>query len=189
MSEPPSGVDEQAILDGLFTEPPRSGPEFRARLAPLDPGNARRRLFERLHELGAPPRVSVTLVGALGLLGLSEEDLPALCDLLLDERAALSGRAVALALLTALDPARAQELACRLSPDDLMALNDAQLTSVIASMPTTPARFAEITHKLAQKAPDARMLRLGQIERIRRRLGIPAALLYRDALGRAELGL
>jgi hypothetical protein len=189
MQEPTSDVNAQTILEGLFAAPPRSAAALRAQLAPLDPAEGRRRLLARLHEVGAPPRDSVTMLGALGVLGLGEADLPAIHELLVDPRAALTGRAVALALLSALAPSRAQEVARSLAPGDLMALNDAQLTTVLASMPTTPARVTEITQKLARQAPGARTIRLGQIERIRRRLGIPAALLYRDALEHAELGL
>lgn len=189
MAEVAEGADAQEILDGLFASPPRSLAELRARLVPVPPALGRQSLLARLTEVGAPPRDTATLVGALRALGLGEADVPALSALLLDTSAELSGRAVALALLSSLDSARAQELARRLSPDDLMTLNDAQLTTVIAALPTTPDRVNEIAQKLVRQPPEARPLRFAQIERIRRRLGIPAALLYRDALGHEALGL
>lgn len=129
------------------------------------------------------------MVGALQALGLGVADLPVLSDLLLDSGAAISGRAVALALVSALDPARARSIAQALPGGELMAMNDAQLTSVLATMPAAPARTAEITQKLRSQPQGARPLRFAQIERIRRRLGIPAALLYRDALAQEDLGL
>lgn len=189
MAEPETDTAQREIFEGLFASPPRSEAALRARLAPVEPARGRRILLERLAREGAPPRDSATLVSALGVLGLGEADVPALAALLLDTAAPVSGRAVALALLSALDPVRAQALARGLSPDDLMALNDAQLTAVIASMPTTPARVTEITQKIAHQPPGARGLRLAQLERIRRRLGIPAALLYHDVIGKEELGL
>jgi hypothetical protein len=189
MDEAVKGAEEQGILEGLFASPPRSLAELRARLAPVEPAVGRQRLLARLAEVGAPPRDTATLVGALRALGLGEADVPALGALLLDASAEVSGRAVALALLSSLDSGRAQELARRLSPDDLMTLNDAQLTTVIAAMPTTPDRVIEIAQKLARQPAESRPLRFAQIERIRRRLGIPAALLYRDALGHETVGL
>lgn len=129
------------------------------------------------------------MVGALQALGLGLGDLAGLADLLVDSGAALSGRAVALALVSGLDPARARSIAQTLPGGELMAMNDAQLTSVIATMPAAPARTAEITQKLRSQPQGARPLRFAQIERIRRRLGIPAALLYRDALAQEDLGL
>lgn len=129
------------------------------------------------------------MVGALQALGLGVADLPMLADLLLDSGAEISGRAVALALVSALDPARARSIAQALPGGELMAMNDAQLTSVIATMPAAPARTTEITQKLRSQPQGARPLRFAQIERIRRRLGIPAALLYRDALAQEDLGL
>ena len=129
------------------------------------------------------------MVGALQALGLGVADVPVLADLLLDSGAEISGRAVALALVSALDPARARSIAQTLPGGELMAMNDAQLTSVIATMPAAPARTTEITQKLRSQPQGARPLRFAQIERIRRRLGIPAALLYRDALAQEDLGL
>jgi hypothetical protein len=178
----------QGVID-LFEDRPRTELELRDRLASIEPDAGRRLLIERLRELGAPPRDSPTLVGALQVLGLGAGDLPALADLLLDSGAAISGRAVALALVSALDPARARAIVQSLPGGDLMAMNDAQLTSVLATMPAAPARAAEITQKLRSQPQGSRPLRFAQIERIRRRLGIPAALLYRDALARGDLGL
>lgn len=179
----------KAILDGIFAAPPRAVGELRSRLEAAEPAIGRELLLDRIGREGAPPRMTAVIVNALRALGLGEGDVPALAALLLDGGAAVSGRAVALALLSALDAARAQEIVRRLDGNDLMALNDAQLMSVIASIPTTPARVAEVTQKIAQQPKGSRRLRLAQLERIRQRLFIPAALLYHDALGNEELGL
>jgi hypothetical protein len=177
------------VVADLFERRPRTELELRARLAPVDPDAGRGLLIERLRTIGAPPRDSATLVGALQVLGLGAGDLPPLEALLVDPEAKVSGRAVALALVSALDPGRAQSIARALPADHLMAMNDAQLTSVIATMPAAPARTAEITHKLQSQPVGSRLLRFAQIERIRRRLGIPAALLYRDALAHDDPAL
>lgn len=188
MTDPTSGVDERAILE-CFTDPPRSEADLRARIAGIDPAAGRRIILDRLARSGAPPRESAMIVSLLSVFGVGEGDVAALGELCANDRAVCSGRAVGLAVLSAIDPGSAAQIARRLSPDELLAINDAQLTSVIASMPATPARVTEITQKLLRQPEGARTIRLGQIERIRRRLGIPAALLYRDAIGREDLGL
>ena len=56
-------------------------------------------------------------------------------------------------------------------------------------MPSTPGRLGEITEKIARQPSGSRLVRFEQIEKLRRRAGVPAALLYADTLARDDLGL
>src|SRR5262245_18574253 len=80
MAEPSLSADEQAALEELFASRPRSEEEIRARLASVDAAKARRWMLARLRRVGAPPRFSATMVGALRMLGLGDRELPALVD-------------------------------------------------------------------------------------------------------------
>jgi hypothetical protein len=182
-----AGADE--VVEKLFTHRPRTESDLRARLCETPPVDARRALVTRLGRAGAAPSEVATYVRALDILGLSAAELPSLTAILLDTEAPIAGRAVALALTSALDPNHAQAMARCVSAQDLLAMSNAQLTAVIAGMPSTPARAAEITDKLVRQPANTRARRLAQIDRMRTTLGVPAAFLYRDALGRDDLGL
>ncbi len=183
------GAGAEEVVEELFTHRPRTESDLRARLCETPAVDARRALVTRLGRAGAAPSEVATYVRALDILGLSAAELPSLTAILLDAEAPIAGRAVALALTSALDPAHAQAMARCVSAQDLLAMSDAQLTAVIAGMPGTPARAAEITDKLVRQPQATRARRLAQIDRMRTTLGVPAAFLYRDALGREDLGL
>jgi len=176
-------------FDRIFRERPRSDEELHERLAGLSGRQACESLVERLARRGALPCEVTLYVRAFAILGLSQADLPRLSELVRDVDAPVEGRAVALALVRSLDPSRAQDLARSVTRDELIAMNDAQLLVVIAAMPGTPGRLAEITEKIARQPSGSRLARFEQIDKLRRRLGVPAALLYADALGRDDLGL
>ncbi len=173
----------------LFQERPRTDEELQERLAEVPPADLRQGLVARLATRGALPREVPIYVRAFSRIGLSASDLPSLTGVLMDAQAPIEGRAVALALLRAIDPSRAQELARSVTPAELLAMNDAQLLVVIAGLSATPARLPEITDKIARQPRESRLARFEQIDRLRRRAGVPAALLYEDLVRRDDLGL
>ncbi|MDI1447749.1 hypothetical protein [Polyangium sp. 6x1] len=173
----------------LFRQRPRSDEELYERLAEITKDELRRDLVARLAAHGALPREVPIYVRAFAYLGLTASDLPSLTRVLLDARAPIEGRAVALALVRSVDPARAQELARQVTQAELLAMNDAQLLVVIAGLAATPARLPEITEKVARQPPESRLARFEQIDRLRKRARVPAAFLYEDLVRRDDLGI
>ncbi|MDI1435187.1 MULTISPECIES: hypothetical protein [Polyangium] len=173
----------------LFRQRPRSDEELYERLAEITKDELRRDLVARLAAHGALPREVPIYVRAFAFLGLTTSDLPALTRVLLDARAPIEGRAVALALVRSVDPTRAQELARQVTQTELLAMNDAQLLVVIAGIATAPARLPEISEKVARQPLESRLARFEQIERLRKRARVPAAFLYEDLVRRDDLGI
>lgn len=173
----------------LFRQRPRSDEELYERLAEITKDELRRDLVARLAAQGALPREVPLYVRAFSFLGLTMSDLPALTSVLLDARAPIEGRAVALALVRSVDPARAQELARQVTQAELLAMNDAQLLVVIAGLAATPARLPEITEKIVRQPLESRLARFEQIDRLRKRARVPAAFLYEDLVRRDDLGI
>jgi len=182
-------ADERDEIEHLFQERPRSEEELRRRLGGLMRSAAREQLIQRLGAKGALPVQVSTYVRTFAFLGLSRDDLGGLSDIVLDSRASLSGRAVSLALVRSIDGGQAQELARKVPSTELLAMNDAQLLVVIAAMPQTPERIREITEKIARQKPESHLARFQQIDALRKRLGVPAALLYADLLAHEDLRL
>ena len=176
-------------IERLFRERPRTEEELLARLSVLPAAATRSALIARLASSGASPREVPIYVRAFAMLEASSEDLPALSALVTETAAPVEGRAVALALVRSVEPVHAQRLAQSITQAELIAMNDAQLVVVIAGIAATPFRISEISDKIARQPSGSRSLRFAQIERIRVRLGVPAALLYADLARRDDLGL
>jgi hypothetical protein len=186
MSKPGDVERAREIVEDLFDCPPVTESELEQRLSGASPRSMQQALFEHLEKKEIEPDVFFLFLDMFRSVG-AESVKKQLLDLAMNKKASTDARALAVAVLELNTPEVTPRLIRQLPPEVVERLNELPLIERVTTILADAREASTLVDLMMQGPVDMRRVIQQDLERVRRRMGAPAALVYAYALREREL--
>jgi hypothetical protein len=175
-----------AVIEELFQHSPVNEAELGRRLNGIEEEGARQALVEKLASGTTEEGQVDLLVAALRRFGTGGQR-DRLIALVADRSASELVRSTAMGVLLTEDPSLGEELAGKLSAEEMLALSEAPLVELMAHIQEEPESAQIVVEMLESVAEGDKAHLLERLGHHRRRAGVPAILVYEPVLAEEKL--
>jgi hypothetical protein len=186
MSQPSDVERAREIVADIFDCPPVNESELERRLSGASSRSIQQALLEHLEQEEVEPDVFFLFLDMFRIVG-GETVKKWLFDLAVDRKVSADARALAVAVVSIIAPEVQPRLAGQLPPEVAERLGELPLIDLIMTILTDAREARSLVDLIMQGPMDMRRMVLRDLERVRRRMGAPAALIYAYALREREL--